>query len=97
MLSEEGDIADAANIVSVPSKKQILEASIFEGGNKDLAAVKLLTTSTLPDRRWLRTCHSVLFGSLGCLQPYASGAESSETTSSRRYQGAMTAASQPHI
>ena len=67
MLSEEGDIAEAANIVSVSSKKQILEASIFEGCNKDLAAAKLLTTSTLPDRRWFRTCHSVLSGSFGCL------------------------------
>ena len=65
-LAEEG-IIEATNIVSVSSKKQILEASIFEGGYKDLAAAKLLTISILPDRRWLRTCHSVLSGSLGSL------------------------------
>ena len=66
-LAERGDIAGAANFVSISSKKQILEASIFEGGNKDLATAKLFTTSMLPDHRWLRICYSVLFGSLGCL------------------------------
>ena len=60
-------IGEGANIVSVSSQKEILEASIFEGGNKDLAAAKLFTTSTLPDHRWLRSCHSVLTGSLWCL------------------------------
>ena len=43
-LSEEV-IAEVANIASVTSGKQVLEALIFDVGNKDLAPARLFATS----------------------------------------------------
>ncbi len=46
-ISEE-DIAKVAKIVLALSEKQILEALVFEDGNKDLTAARLLATSPSP-------------------------------------------------